>query len=62
VILFTILGLFFKLFHNSGPAPTVPVKFDAGDTAWMIVTTMIIMMTLRLRFFDDWNGGVKKKC
>ncbi len=62
VILFTILVV--TLFSNyiiiDSPAPKVPVKFDTGDTAWMIVATaLVLIMTPGLGFF--YGGMVGKK-
>ena len=62
VILFTILVV--TLFSNyiiiDSPAPKVPVKFDTGDTAWMIVATaLVLIMTLDLVFFTA--GWLVKK-
>jgi hypothetical protein len=48
-------GHFFKLFHNRQSCPTVAVKFDTGDTAWMIVSTCINHDAWS-RFFLRWNG------
>ena len=59
VILITILVL--TLFSNAifpdGPAAVNPVKFDSGDTAWIIVATaLVLLMTPGLGFFLWWNG------
>ena len=62
VILFTILvaTLFSNYFIIDSPAPTVAVKFDTGDTAWMIVATaLVLIMTPGLGFF--YGGMVGKK-
>ena len=62
VILFTILvaTLFSNYFITDSPAPTVAVKFDTGDTAWMIVATaLVLIMTPGLGFF--YGGMVGKK-
>ena len=62
VILITILVLTFfsnALFPDS-PLPIVPVKFDTGDTAWLIVATaLVLLMTPGLGFF--YGGMVGKK-
>ena len=62
VILITILVL--TLFSNAifpdGPAAVNPVKFDSGDTAWIIVATaLVLLMTPGLGFF--YGGMVGKK-
>lgn len=62
VILITILVLtLFSTFILSGnPAPTEAIKFDTGDTAWMIVATaLVLIMTPGLGFF--YGGMVGKK-
>ena len=64
VILITILVV--TLFSNyiiiDSSAPKVPVKFDTGDTAWMIVATaLVLIMTPGLGFFL-WRDGRQKKC
>nr|WP_309760080.1 ammonium transporter [Flavobacterium sp.] len=62
VILFTILvaTLFSNYFIIDSPAPAVAVKFDTGDTAWMIVATaLVLIMTPGLGFF--YGGMVGKK-
>jgi hypothetical protein len=53
------VGHFFKLFHNRQSCPTVAVKFDTGDTAWMIATALVLIMTPGLGFF--YGGMVGKK-
>ena len=62
VILITILVLTFfsnTLFPDN-PLPIVPVKFDTGDTAWLIVATaLVLLMTPGLGFF--YGGMVGKK-
>lgn len=62
VILITILVLTFfsnALFPDS-PLPIVPMKFDTGDTAWLIVATaLVLLMTPGLGFF--YGGMVGKK-
>ncbi|WP_291097269.1 MULTISPECIES: ammonium transporter [unclassified Flavobacterium] len=62
VILITILIL--TLFSNfiliESPIPSETVKFDTGDTAWMIVATaLVLIMTPGLGFF--YGGMVGKK-
>ena len=62
VILLTllILTLFSSFILNTNPAPTQEVKFDSGDTAWMIVATaLVLIMTPGLGFF--YGGMVGKK-
>jgi Amt family ammonium transporter len=53
------VALFFKLFHNRQSCLTVAVKFDTGDTAWMIVATALLVLTPGLGFF--YGGMVGKK-
>ncbi|TDE43436.1 ammonium transporter [Flavobacterium rhamnosiphilum] len=62
VLLITILvlTLFSNYFIIDSPAPTEAVKFDTGDTAWMIVATaLVLIMTPGLGFF--YGGMVGKK-
>ena len=62
VILITILvlTLFSNYFIMDSPAPTEAVKFDTGDTAWMIVATaLVLIMTPGLGFF--YGGMVDRK-
>ncbi|WP_426063344.1 ammonium transporter [Flavobacterium sp. DSP2-3-1] len=62
VLLITILVLTFfsNYFLIDNPAPTEAVKFDTGDTAWMIVATaLVFIMTPGLGFF--YGGMVGKK-
>lgn len=62
VILITILvlTLFSNFFLNVAPISTEAVKFDTGDTAWMIVATaLVLIMTPGLGFF--YGGMVGKK-
>jgi Amt family ammonium transporter len=55
-----ILTLFSSFILNTSPAPTQEVKFDSGDTAWMIVATaLVLIMTPGLGFF--YGGMVGKK-
>jgi hypothetical protein len=51
---------FSNYFIIDSPAPAVAVKFDTGDTAWMIVATaLVLIMTPGLGFF--YGGMVGKK-
>jgi Amt family ammonium transporter len=62
VILITILVLTFlsNFILSDNPIPTEAVKFDTGDTAWMIVATaFVLLMTPGLGFF--YGGMVGKK-
>ncbi|KIC01301.1 MULTISPECIES: ammonium transporter [unclassified Flavobacterium] len=62
VILITILVLTFlsNFILSDSPTPTEAVKFDTGDTAWMIVATaFVLLMTPGLGFF--YGGMVGKK-
>ena len=62
VILITILILTFfsNFFLIDSPAPSEAVKFDTGDSAWMIVATaLVLIMTPGLGFF--YGGMVGKK-
>ena len=62
VILITILvlTLFSNYFLTHSTAPAATVKFDTGDTAWMIVATaLVLIMTPGLGFF--YGGMVGKK-
>ncbi|KFF04005.1 ammonium transporter [Flavobacterium hydatis] len=62
VILITILVLTFlsNFILSDNPNPTETVKFDTGDTAWMIVATaFVLLMTPGLGFF--YGGMVGKK-
>ena len=62
VILITILvlTLFSNYFLTHSTAPAETVKFDTGDTAWMIVATaLVLIMTPGLGFF--YGGMVGKK-
>lgn len=62
VILITILVLTFfsNLLLADNPIPSEIVKFDTGDTAWMIVATaLVLLMTPGLGFF--YGGMVGKK-
>ncbi len=62
IILITILILTFfsSFFLTENPIATLAVKFDTGDTAWMIVATaLVLIMTPGLGFF--YGGMVGKK-
>ncbi|GIQ57941.1 ammonium transporter [Flavobacterium collinsii] len=62
VILITILALTFlsNFILTDNPIPVETVKFDTGDTAWMIVATaFVLLMTPGLGFF--YGGMVGKK-
>ena len=62
VILITILVLTFvsNFILSDNPIPAEAVKFDTGDTAWMIVATaFVLLMTPGLGFF--YGGMVGKK-
>lgn len=62
VILITILVLTFisNFIIADNPIPAEAVKFDTGDTAWMIVATaFVLLMTPGLGFF--YGGMVGKK-
>ena len=62
VILITILvlTLFSNYFLTNSATPSEAVKFDTGDTAWMIVATaLVLIMTPGLGFF--YGGMVGKK-
>ncbi len=62
VILITILALtlFSSHFLINSPAPAEAIKFDTGDTAWMLVSTaLVLLMTPGLGFF--YGGMVGKK-
>lgn len=62
VILITILvlTLFSTFILSPHPVPIQAIKFDTGDTAWMIVATaLVLIMTPGLGFF--YGGMVGKK-
>jgi Amt family ammonium transporter len=62
VILITILVLTFisNFILSDNPIPAEAVKFDTGDTAWMVVATaFVLLMTPGLGFF--YGGMVGKK-
>jgi Amt family ammonium transporter len=57
ILLFTLFSNYFLI---DAPAPTEAVKFDTGDTAWIIVATaLVLIMTPGLGFF--YGGMVGKK-
>ncbi len=57
ILLFTFFSNYFLI---DAPAPTEAVKFDTGDTAWIIVATaLVLIMTPGLGFF--YGGMVGKK-
>jgi ammonium transporter, Amt family len=62
VLLITIIVVTFfsHLLLTDNPIPSEVVKFDTGDTAWMIVATaLVLIMTPGLGFF--YGGMVGKK-
>ena len=62
IILIIILTLTFfsNLIFKNNETPTEVIKFDTGDTAWMIVATaLVLLMTPGLGFF--YGGMVGKK-
>ncbi len=60
LILFIVITFFSNLIFVDYPNPTEPIKFDTGDTAWMIVATaLVLLMTPGLGFF--YGGMVGKK-
>ncbi|WP_396141289.1 ammonium transporter [Flavobacterium sp.] len=62
IILIAILTLTFfsNLIFKNNETPTEVIKFDTGDTAWMIVATaLVLLMTPGLGFF--YGGMVGKK-
>lgn len=62
VILITIFALTFfsNLIFQNTATPASGIKFDSGDTAWMIVATaLVLLMTPGLGFF--YGGMVGKK-
>jgi Amt family ammonium transporter len=57
ILLFTLFSNYFLI---DARAPTEAVKFDTGDTAWIIVATaLVLIMTPGLGFF--YGGMVGKK-
>jgi Amt family ammonium transporter len=62
IILIAILTITFfsNLIFKNNETPTEVIKFDTGDTAWMIVATaLVLLMTPGLGFF--YGGMVGKK-
>jgi ammonium transporter, Amt family len=60
LITITVLSLLSNFLLTDNPVPTEAVKFDTGDTAWMIVATaLVLIMTPGLGFF--YGGMVGKK-
>ena len=62
LILITLLSLTFfsHLIFTENPVSATVLKFDTGDTAWMIVATaLVLLMTPGLGFF--YGGMVGKK-
>jgi Amt family ammonium transporter len=60
LIALLVVTFFSNIFLTESPASSVPLKFDTGDTAWMIVATaLVLLMTPGLGFF--YGGMVGKK-
>lgn len=60
LIVLLLVSLTFDFLIGHEPAATNPVKFDTGDTAWMLVATaLVLLMTPGLGFF--YGGMVGKK-
>jgi ammonium transporter, Amt family len=60
IIALLVLTFFSNLIIADNPVPAEAVKFDTGDTAWMIVATaLVLLMTPGLGFF--YGGMVGKK-
>jgi ammonium transporter, Amt family len=60
IITLLVLTFFSNLIIADNPVPAEAVKFDTGDTAWMIVATaLVLLMTPGLGFF--YGGMVGKK-
>lgn len=60
LITILVLTLFSNYFFIENPVPKEAIKFDTGDTAWMIVATaLVLIMTPGLGFF--YGGMVGKK-
>jgi Amt family ammonium transporter len=62
IILITILvfSFFSNFILSENPSQSETIKFDTGDTAWMIVATaLVLLMTPGLGFF--YGGMVGKK-
>ena len=60
LILISISTLFYIFFITDNPKSSKIIKFDSGDSAWMIVATaLVLIMTPGLGFF--YGGMVGKK-
>jgi len=60
LIVLMVVTFFSNILLADNPIPTEAVKFDTGDTAWMIVATaLVLIMTPGLGFF--YGGMVGKK-
>lgn len=60
LIAILVIAFFSNTILNHNPIPATLVKFDTGDTAWMIVATaLVLLMTPGLGFF--YGGMVGKK-
>ncbi len=60
MIAMLVVTLFSSFILTGNPVPSEAVKFDTGDTAWMIVATaLVLIMTPGLGFF--YGGMVGKK-
>jgi Amt family ammonium transporter len=60
LIAILVIAFFSNTILNNNPIPAAGVKFDTGDTAWMIVATaLVLLMTPGLGFF--YGGMVGKK-
>jgi len=60
LIVLMVVTFFSNILLEDNPIPTEAVKFDTGDTAWMIVATaLVLIMTPGLGFF--YGGMVGKK-
>jgi Amt family ammonium transporter len=60
LIAIIVVTFFSNLIFTDNATPTEVVKFDTGDTAWMIVATaLVLLMTPGLGFF--YGGMVGKK-
>jgi Amt family ammonium transporter len=60
LVIVLTLTFFSNLIFKNNETPTEVIKFDTGDTAWMIVATaLVLLMTPGLGFF--YGGMVGKK-
>jgi ammonium transporter, Amt family len=60
LITITVLSFVSNFLLDPNPVPAEAVKFDTGDTAWMVVATaLVLIMTPGLGFF--YGGMVGKK-